>query len=357
MKSRGFLPATALLLAASILRCAASPSSGEASPPAPLPRDPQFYPRAMRELVQELSAYARRVDPSFRVVPQNGLGLLTDDGTPAGALVEPYLAAINGVGQEELFYGYPLDDRPTPPEDTAYLLAFLRRVRDRDKTVLVIDYCRSPKAVADSCRRNAAEGFVCFAAPRRELDVIPSLPRGGPALNEEGVQALGDVANLLYLINPGSFRGVRPFVEAAAATNYDLLVVDAFATDPQQGTRWLTAAEVRSLQRKPSGARRLVLAYFSIGEAEDYRYYWRPHWDRRGDGSPDLQAPRWLESENPHWPGNYKVRYWEPEWRQILYGHEGAYLDGILARGYDGVYLDLVDAYLYFQERLSAQPR
>jgi len=307
----------------------------------------------MRELILELAAYARRTAPGFVVVPQNGLGLLTDDGTPDGRIVDAYLQAIDGVGQEELFYGYPRDNQPTTAQDTAYLLRFLRRARERDRTVLVIDYCRSPQAVADSYRRSAAEGFLAFAAPRRELDVIPPDTHPVPGLNDADIRSLSRARNFLYLINPGSFRGLRPYLDAVAGTGYDLVVVDAFGHDRERGYRWLSGAEVRSLQRKPSGARRLVLAYFSIGEAETYRYYWRREWDRRGDGSPDPDAPQWLESENPQWPGNYKVRYWDPEWKAILFGDAGAYLDGILARGYDGVYLDLVDAYLYFQERLG----
>jgi cysteinyl-tRNA synthetase len=97
-----------------------------------------------------------------------------------------------------------------------------------------------------------------------------------------------------------------------------------------------------------------VLAYLSIGEAESYRYYWHREWDRLGDGVPDAGAPAWLEGENPQWRGNYKVRYWDPGWRSILYGRSDAYLDGIISRGFDGVYLDLVDAYLYFEAQLES---
>jgi cysteinyl-tRNA synthetase len=256
------------------------------------------------------------------------------------------------VGQEELFYGYPRDDQPTSPEHSRYLLEFLRMARDQGKRVLVIDYCRSPEAVADSYRRNAFEGFLSFAAPRRELDVVPSGPhplpgvRDGPALN------LAEAGSFLYLINPGSFPDASAFLGAIARTRYDLLVVDPFVDDEQRGPRWLSAGEVDRLQRKSSGAPRLVLAYLSIGEAESYRYYWHRQWDRLGDGVPDGSAPSWLERGNPHWPGNYKVRYWDPGWRAILFGNPGAYLDGIIERGFDGMYLDLVDAYLYFEEKM-----
>ena len=47
--------------------------------------------------------------------------------------------------------------------------------------------------------------------------------------------------------------------------------------------------------------------------------------------------PEWLDSVNPNWDGNFKVRYSDPDWQSILFGGEGAYLDRILAAGFDGV--------------------
>ena len=41
----------------------------------------------------------------------------------------------------------------------------------------------------------------------------------------------------------------------------------------------LTAADLARLRVKPDGSRRVVLSYLSIGEAENYRYYWNKSWD------------------------------------------------------------------------------
>jgi len=103
-----------------------------------------------------------------------------------------------------------------------------------------------------------------------------------------------------------------------------------------------TGAEVEALRSKANGGKRLVVCYMSIGEAEDYRYYWKNSW-KRGD-------PEWLYKENPDWEGNYKVKYWMDEWKQIIFGEENAYLDKILDSGFDGVYLDIIDAFEYFEE-------
>ncbi|MBI4392611.1 MAG: endo alpha-1,4 polygalactosaminidase [Euryarchaeota archaeon] len=125
------------------------------------------------------------------------------------------------------------------------------------------------------------------------------------------------------------------------ASRFDLVVIDYSrdGTDPGR----FTHAEIDAL-RNGSGGPKLVLAYVSIGEAEDYRYYWNASWDADGDGVPDADSPAWLGPENPEWPGNYKVRYWDAAWRAIVFD----YMDRIVKAGFDGVYLDIIDAYEYW---------
>jgi len=89
-------------------------------------------------------------------------------------------------------------------------------------------------------------------------------------------------------------------------------------------------------------ARRLELSRLCIGEAEDYRPYWRQSWNRH--------PPSWIESENPRWKGDFRVRYWDPAWHAILFGSPSSYVDRILEAGFDGVYLDTVDTFVYFEE-------
>ena len=57
-------------------------------------------------------------------------------------------------------------------------------------------------------------------------------------------------------------------------------------------------------------------------------------------------------------PDNYKVRYWDPAWQAILFGTPGeAYLDRILAQGFDGIYLDIIDAFYFWSEVQSEVTR
>ena len=60
---------------------------------------------------------------------------------------------------------------------------------------------------------------------------------------------------------------------------------------------------------------------------------------------------------NEQWEGNFWVRYWDPAWRTMLFGNRDAYLDRILAAGFDGVYLDKIDAYLEVPDGVKARER
>jgi len=287
----------------------------------------------MRGFVCAISKTAKAVDPGFIAIPQNGEALLTETSLPGGPLAQDYLEAIDGSGREDLFYGYEADNVPTPQADQEWMIAFLDLAEENGIDVLVTHYCWSKQSVDASYARSAKRGYVSFAANHRELDSIPQYPAQSYNENTTDVSSLVDVQNFLYLINPGAFPDRYAFLAAVRETDYNLLIIDAFFDDLA-----LTPAEIASLETKKNGGARLVIAYMSIGEAENYQYYWQPEWKEN--------PPSWLLDENPDWPGNYKVRYWDPDWQTIIFG----YLDKILAAGFDGGYLDLIDAYECFEE-------
>ncbi len=125
------------------------------------------------------------------------------------------------------------------------------------------------------------------------------------------------------------------------ASAADLLVIDYSRTGRHDEA--FTRDEVARLKRRPDGSRRLVVAYLSVGEAEEYRYYWRPEWK--------TSPPPWLYTENCRWPGNHLVRYWMDGWKDLIFRQTESYLARIIAAGFDGVYLDRIDAYWDLRER------
>ena len=141
-----------------------------------------------------------------------------------------------------------------------------------------------------------------------------------------------------------------------AALPVDLVVID-YSKDGDAAGAFSKADLVRMKQRpgraggapEESGTKQ-VISYMSIGEAENYRFYWRDAW------ATPAGKPAWLDDENPDWEGNFKVRYWDPAWKAVIFGSPTSYLDQIIAAGFDGVYLDIIDAFEYWRDVKQERP-
>lgn len=162
-----------------------------------------------------------------------------------------------------------------------------------------------------------------------------------PVANENQPVRSLNVNNWTYWIS-------TPDISELAQSSYDLIVMD-YSLDGDGETEF-SYEQIQKL--KGSGPnKKIVLAYLSIGEAESYRFYWKNEWaDQKGHLT--AQAPSYIVSANENWPGNYKVRYWDPRWQSIIYGKatglDKSYLDRIIDAGFDGIYIDIIDAYEYF---------
>ncbi len=131
----------------------------------------------------------------------------------------------------------------------------------------------------------------------------------------------------------------------------DTFVLDSYYADSPSDAGLYAADELNRIRSQASGApRRVILAYLSIGEAEDYRAYWNLSWDANKNGKVDRGAPSWLLNQDPQWKGNYTVKYWAPEWQALMFGSATSALDRILAQGFDGVYLDIIDGFERFEK-------
>ncbi len=161
--------------------------------------------------------------------------------------------------------------------------------------------------------------------------------------------ALSEVRHWMYQLQDLNEDGA---VEALAATPYDMLVLEP----GHNFTEWpYDAAEmVTALRQTPDGRNRVLLAYIDIGQAEDYRDYWGTDWVAPGPG--EVGVPDFLLTIDPDgWSGNYPLAYWDPRWQALWLGP-----DGIVAEladfGFDGIYLDWVEAYddVYVQRAAEA---
>ncbi|MCH8019405.1 endo alpha-1,4 polygalactosaminidase [candidate division KSB1 bacterium] len=78
----------------------------------------------------------------------------------------------------------------------------------------------------------------------------------------------------------------------------------------------------------------LLIGYISIGEVGDYRWYWN-----------DIKDKPWLLDKNPNWD-SYMIDVRNHEWQELL---NQQIIPKILAKGFDGIFLDTIDNAEYLQ--------
>ncbi len=138
---------------------------------------------------------------------------------------------------------------------------------------------------------------------------------------------LSNVSSWLYHL--GQADAAR--IEEIAVSDVDLVVLD-YAKDDQTP---YSSAEVSAMRGQNE---KLLVSYLSVGEAESYRSYFGSTWLE--------EPPTFMAESNPEWPNNYKVKYWDPDWKGIIFD----YIDEIIAAEFDGLYLDIIDAFYYWEE-------
>jgi len=218
------------------------------------------FKQEMRDLVIGISEYGRKNKPDFIIIPQNGIELITRNGEADDSLHAAYLSAIDGNGQEDLFYGYDRDDKATYANDRTYLREYLDRSKNSGKVILVTDYCSTHSNIDNSYFQNNEAGYISFAASHRELDNIPDYPTPIYGVNNSIITSLPQIKNFLYLINPQNYISKAEFINYITSTNYDLLIMDLFFNE----TTEFNAAEITQLKNKANGGKRLIISYMSV---------------------------------------------------------------------------------------------
>ncbi len=157
-----------------------------------------------------------------------------------------------------------------------------------------------------------------------------------------GYPALQNVLYWAYQIQGIENSGA---VDALADSRYDMLVIEPMRTSHEY-TDFPTSEMVRRLQstRGATGARKMVIAYVDIGEAESWRSYWQPDWVPPTPGQPG--SPDFLITTDPDgWADNYPVAFWDSRWKDIIIYGQSSIMNMILEDGFDGIYMDWIEAY------------
>jgi endo-alpha-1,4-polygalactosaminidase (GH114 family) len=310
----------------------------------------------MRDIVIALSDYAKKRNPKFLILARNAPELLVketrewkwetmrdpdgiDKYAKVGSINRPYLKAIDGMVIDGTWYGAADYGKPTSTAKSKYLQAIGEVVRREGRRLLTIDYCadeRIDTTIEAVAARAGALDYIDRDGDKMLGRIPGRLPRHE---NPDLVANLARAKNFLPMLRSDTFATRTDWVNALAATNYDMLMIDTFWREAES----VTFDQVRQLRYKRLGSDRLVFGVLPLGLARDTRFYWKPDWK--------LGAPPFLAAPDPADPAQMVVNFWDEKWKEII----GKYMQGIVDLGVDGVLLDQVDAYLYFEDLMPLQ--
>ncbi len=286
----------------------------------------EIYRDRMRDLIREIKSNTSK---ERILITQNGNELYFRNKE----LDKGFFYVTDGTTQEDLYYGADFKlTKPASKEENARMLELLLPIRKAGKPVFAINYGVGNKAREDLLKKNRQTNFINELIPSFGAEV-PYVPLQN--FNSGDINSLSDVKNFLLLLNPEKFKDVNSYFEYLKGTDYDLLIIEP------SHDKLMTRSQIEALKTKKNGGKRIVIAYFSIGEAGDYREYWKKEWKNKD------RRPSWIMEENPNWEGDYMVKYWSGEWKQIVREYQKK-LDEI---GVDGYLLDTVDTYYYFEDK------
>ncbi len=378
--------------------------------PPPIEKIPN-HREAARAIVVELSSYAKKRNKNFLVLIRNSVelvvkgerevqwedfrdpqGLTFEKRLPLGTVFRPYMKALDGIILDNIYcgpdaFGIPLakaiEDRKTydrilaeekakgiqrPPVPNPYgpfsldpaeelrRAAELRHKAQREerqrrqlyaidalqgmgRPLFSMEQCATPDDAKKAAVESDVDGVLSFITTDRS-GKFNLLPAGRPRYeNAKTTTTLGAVRNWLPMLRSDSFTTRPEWVSALSRTNQDLLLIDV----SHGGTDPLTKEDIHRLKFKELGVPRLVLAVLPVGKAYDWRWYWQKDWQ--------AGSPPFLFAPVPEDPGSFITDISDPKWKELV----GKYLAGIVDLGFDGVVLDDMDTYLWFEELMPLE--
>ncbi|MGE5503407.1 MAG: hypothetical protein ACM31L_03195 [Actinomycetota bacterium] len=376
--------------------------------PPPLLRIPN-HREIYRQAVIELASYAKSRNPNFVVLMRGGVELLVKgeyeelweqihDPTgknfqkrlPVGTPMRPLIKVLDGLVLDGLYCGpYRFEEplakaikarkdldaqlaaerrqgihRPPTPvpvgpfsNDPAEELRKAAEARAKElrlevqrrvmyavdamvsegRRIVALENCADQKQADAAFRDGDRDRVLTFAAVGDQR--LDQLPKSRPHQeNARQAATVVEAKNWLPLLKADRFGSRAQFVMAMEGTNYDVVAVDV----AYRGGDALVKSDIYRMKFKNVGTPRLVLAVLPVGRAFDWRWYWQKDWEA---GNPGFLFA--VDDE----PGAFITDIGDPDWRKIM----GKYLTGIMDLGFDGVLLDDVGTYRWFEELMPLE--
>lgn len=316
------------------------------------------YRELMREIVRAFGDFVKSRDPNFKILLDGGQDLLAR-GVWENDLDDLHRAEMAGATNADERFLLKLFSPEHPIATGTPNRRFMQSVnglivtnqicqkgkgklsdpvqkivKEFGLSVIGIEHCSSEKERQTAQQTLAKKEIPIFADtdPKASFDTLD--PKANLFLeNNENIDSLDKVRNVLVLTNTRNYADKDIYVSTLAKTNYDMLIIEPFFKFSQP----LSKEDVKNLQSKQIGARRLVFATLNVAVAEDTRPYWETTWK--------ISSPRWLRFQSKTNPAGLVVDYWDPDWKRII----GIYFRSIMDLGFDGVVLQGLDEHKTYE--------
>jgi cysteinyl-tRNA synthetase, unknown class len=114
----------------------------------------------MIAFVMAIAEHARQRSPNFGIFTING------EDIPLRYPDSDYMDAVTGILVEDLYFGYPTDNKASPEDWTSLREGNLDHWVESGKLVLTVDYTRFPDQIDDAYTRSAARGYIPYVSDR-----------------------------------------------------------------------------------------------------------------------------------------------------------------------------------------------
>ena len=209
----------------------------------------------MRDFVKEIR---NNTSSSKIIISQNGNELYFKNNK----IDENFFKITDGTTQESLYYGDTLKfDVATSKEANNELLKLLLPIRKKGKPIFVINYGKGEKKRKFLKQESLKTNFINELLPSFSLN---DFYKPINDYNTNDIHNLNEVKNYLCLLNPKKFSNMNEYYQALKNTNYDLLLIEV-----SYANIFFNREQIEGLKVKKNGGKRIVIAYLSIGEAED----------------------------------------------------------------------------------------
>lgn len=129
------------------------------------------------------------------------------------------MTAIEGIGGEEVFYNgtYSPDN---------HRIAMLQKLK-ATKKIMISEFVSDDTKISDAFSKNYKEGFISFVRKSDNYH-YKQIPDSIPNENTTNITNLSLAQNYLYLISTDNFSSKQEMINAIAATNFDVILIDLF---------------------------------------------------------------------------------------------------------------------------------